>query len=251
MPFTDQALLIVAGLLAGIANVIAGGGSLLSVPLLVFLGIPATVANATSRPAIIAQNLVALWNFRRAGLYEDRVFRSSVILLTLCTLPGAALGAWFAATKISDTTFERILAVLLLVIAVATWFRRRRQDESAALSERRPLFLLVAFIGIGFYGGFVQAGVGFIFMAVLLHGSSWTMTHINAAKVAIVLVYSLVALAVFGGQGQINWPAASWLIVGQSVGGFVGSQVSMRARPRTLMAIYVFLLVLFALKLLI
>jgi len=249
MEWTEGLLLLLAGLAAGCANVIAGGGSLVSVSLMIFLGIPPTVANASGRPAIIAQNVLAVLGFRVGGLYKAREFTKPCFFLALCALPGSLAGAWFAAARVDDAMFQRLLSVVLIVVAVATWRRRAKKYDNAATQNLRPVFLALSFFAIGFYGGFIQAGVGFLIMTAFLHGTPWPLVRVNAAKVLIVLTYTLVALAVFASQSKINWDAALWVMVGQGAGGFFGAQLAQRAKESTLLNVYLFLLVAFALKL--
>ena len=250
MNWDEGLMLVAAGLAAGCANVIAGGGSLVSVSLMIFLGLPATVANATARPAIVAQNIFAVLGFRKGGIYADPVFKSSCLILALCALPGCLAGAWFAAARIDDVLFERLLAIVLGLVALATWYRRRRGGfEADPLAAKRPLFLAIAFFGIGFYGGFIQAGVGFIIMAAFLHATPWPLVRVNAAKVLIVLLYTLAALTVFAANAKIDWQAAAWVVTGQAAGGFLGARLAQSASESTLLRAYLILLLAFAVKL--
>ncbi len=242
--------LFLAGLGAGICNVMAGGGSLISVTLMIFLGLPPTTANATGRPAIMAQNILAVLGFRRARIYRDPVFRVSTLLLAAAALPGALAGAYVAATKVSDATFQKLLAAVMLLVAIVTWWRFRGGGLATdPLRERRPLFLLAAFFVMGFYGGFIQAGVGFFMIAVFLHGSSWDMVRINAAKVLIVLIYTTAALFVFTGSWLVDWNAATWVIAGQAAGGLLGARAALRFPESAVLKVYLALLVAFATKL--
>lgn len=244
MSLLDIVLLGVAGIVAGVANTIAGGGSLLAIPILVLGGVPATTANGTIRPALVFQNLFALFGFWRGGVLRRPGFWRRALLLGLCSLPGTWLGAWLVATRISDAWFERILGAVMLGILWFTWRRRgggRRQD----LPENVPLAALL-FVGIGFYGGFVQAGVGFLIMAALLNTTRLDLAAINALKIVVVLIYTPLAICVFESQGQVAWAQALVLIVSQSAGGYLGSWLTVRAGDRVLMRAYAALLLVFA-----
>ncbi len=250
MSLVEGLALFLAGLGAGVCNVMAGGGSLISVTLMIFLGLPPTVANATGRPAIIAQNILAVLGFRRARIYRDPVFRVSTLLLAAAALPGSLAGAYVAATKVSDTTFQRLLAVVMLLVAMVTWWRFRCGGLGTdPLRQRRPLFLLAAFFVMGFYGGFIQAGVGFFMIAAFLHGSSWDMVRVNAAKVLIVLIYTAAALLVFTGNWLVDWNAAAWVIAGQAAGGMLGARAALRLPESSVLKVYLVLLLAFATKL--
>jgi len=116
--FTSATLLFFVGLVAGTLNVIAGGGSMLTLPVMIFLGLPATVANGTNRVGILIQNVGATWGFQRRGLVDARWLRLAVPP----ALAGALFGAW-AGVTVGDASFQRILAVVLLVVAVWTLWR--------------------------------------------------------------------------------------------------------------------------------
>ena len=251
-PLTALALALV-GFVAGVANTLAGGGSLLAVPMLIFVGLPATVANATTRPAIIVQNVFAVFGFARGGAYEragaDRPLRDGFLFAAL-TLPGALAGAFVAATRISDVTFERVLAAVMVLVGVLTL--RRRAVLGAVMHSRpgpRRWLAPVLFFAIGFYGGFIQAGVGFLIMATLLSARAWSAARVNAVKVLIVGVYTTLALVVFAGTNRVAWGPAAALIAGQAAGGFAGSRLSLVLSEQVALRVYLALLLAFALKL--
>jgi len=201
--------------MSGFLNVIAGGGSLLALPVLIFMGLPGSVANGTNRVAIVAQNASAITGFTRKG-YAD--FRT-MITLALCAVPGAAIGAHFGA-RISGGLFTKILGVLLILLII---LMSRKSTHSA--EEKKPVRLALGhflMIGVGFYGGFIQAGVGFFLMAVLYRVVGLDLVRVNAYKVFIVGLYTLVALAIFASKGQVLWLTGAVLAIGTSIGGWIG-----------------------------
>lgn len=217
-------LLAALGLAAGILNTLAGGGSMLLVPTMVFFGLPATAASATLRPAILAQGLTGLAGFRRQGIL-DRAFLRSVAPLVVPALPGAALAAWVVSTRIDPAHYEVVLALVFALLALMSL----RAKRAAKTTERRSGPALIAsFFGVGLYGGFIQIGVGFVLAAALVIGRWSRMAEVHAAKVLIVFCYTLVALPIFLMSGLVDWPAAVALIVGQSCGGFVGATLAGR-----------------------
>lgn len=239
-------LIAFAGVVAGVANTIAGGGSLLTIPMLTFVGIPATVANATLRPALVAQNVAALMGYRRSGVLSSGFPRRATFWFIACAIPGALAGAWFAAWRIDDRDLERVLAVVLAFCALIA--ARGRGARELDPSRFHFTVAALAFGVIGAYGGFIQAGVGFLIIGVLVATTGWSMTVINAVKVAVVLGYTIPAAALFGLGGKIHWPAAALLILGHSIGGLLGSRVVTRADDGLLRRIYVFTILVFALK---
>ncbi|MFV1986088.1 MAG: sulfite exporter TauE/SafE family protein [Gemmatimonadota bacterium] len=222
---TTAVVLFVAGTIAGTLNVIAGGGSLLILPLLIFLGLPAGVANGTNRVAILVQNVGAVWSFNRHGMIDWGWVR----IAALPALFGGAAGAWLA-IRIDDLAFQRVLAVLMVVIALWTVWnplggRTVGQTLSAAETRWGRVLLMVAFALIGVYGGFVQAGVGFLILAVITLGGL-DLVRGNALKVLLVLGYTPLSLALFALDGKVDWAYGAALAAGNLLGAFVGVRVA-------------------------
>lgn len=219
------ALLVAGGLVAGIVNTLAGGGSLLTVPLLVFLGLPGTLANGTNRIGIVVQNLTAAWRFRVEGIEG---LRSALPVLVPVVL-GSAVGA-VAVSRVSDTTFERLFGVVMIALLVPTLGgagRRRRSD-----ARPWPAWLRAAlFFGIGVYGGSFQAGVGIFLMLALAHTGS-DLVLANHIKVIVIAALTAVAVPVFVVQGQVAWVPALALTAGFGLGGSAGARLAVRGGER-------------------
>ncbi len=214
-------VLFLAGVAAGFVNTVAGGGSAITIPILVEM-VGATVANGTNRVAILLANVVASLNFARGGAVPWRVVRVLVLPATL----GAAGGAWVA-TQIEADVMRRVFAVVILFVAVSVVLRPSRWVEERQAVLRQP-WTTVAFIAIGFYGGFVQAGVGFLLLAGLVLGGGLDLVTGNAAKVVIIAVYSTVALTIFAGASQVDVALGLTLAAGNSTGAFISSRLAMR-----------------------
>jgi len=238
-------LLFAIGCVAGTLNVLAGGGSFLTLPALVFFGLPAGVANATNRVGIVLQNVSAVWSFRRQGIHTSGAFTWAA----LPALLGGVLGAWLALWT-SDELFQRILAVLMVVFAVWTLAGRRTATEGpAAVPEGTKLALLAAgFFGAGIYAGFVQAGVGFLILA-LTTAAGLDLVRGNAVKVTAILVLTVAALAIFTWQGKVDWALGLALGSGNLVGGLVGARLTVLKGHDWVRRFVVVTLVVFALKL--
>lgn len=213
-------LLVGGGVLAGILNATAGGGSLLTLPLLIFVGLPATVANATNRIALFIGGIGATHSFARRGLIPEGWLK----LALPSALLGVALGAW-GAMRVGDVAFQRVLAVILLLTAALIVWQPLRLGEGADVSPprggSRRWWLAVAFFGLGTYSGFIQAGVGFLFVA-LLASQGMDLIRANAVKAPLILAFAALALVLFGFAGLLNWTAGLTLAVGQFVGAKLG-----------------------------
>jgi len=238
MEIWQYLLLAGLGVLAGIVNVIAGGGTLLTLPAMILMGVDPQTANGTNRIAILAQNLTAITSFRKRGFSE---FRLS-FTLALATLPGAIAGA-VVGTRVDGVLFNRLLAVVMIgVIAMMVVKRLRKKrgapakNDAAPTGSERPNAAplsrgkLVAghlcMIGVGFYGGFIQAGVGFLFIAVMHNIMGIDLVRVNMHKVFIIAVYTLAALGVFLAKGNVLWPLGLALAAGNSIGGWIGAHLT-------------------------
>ncbi|MFC2165664.1 sulfite exporter TauE/SafE family protein [Acidobacteriota bacterium] len=238
------ALLLAVGTAAGFINVNAGGGSSISVPVLIFMGLDAAVANGTNRVAILIQNISAVASFHKKKFHDYKMS----LKLSLFTLPGAIVGA-VVATRVSNVLFQRILGVVLIFIVVSMFFSRSYRDINH-LQDTRPNWLIYpALLGIGFFGGFLQVGVGFLFMAALYHLLSISLVKVNMHKVFIILIYTIPALFIFIITGNVLWEYGLALAVGTAFGGWWGAHVSVKGGERAIRYILAAAIIIMALKL--
>lgn len=213
-----------SGAVAGALNVIAGGGSFLTLPVMIFLGLPATVANGTNRVGILAQNLAAVWGFHRHRL----IGRGWLARAALPALVGAALGTW-AAIEIDDRAFRRILALIMVAVSLWTlWDPMKGRAGSRRRVENGPprrLATVLLFFAIGVYGGFVQAGIGFLLLAATTL-AGLDLVRGNALKVLIVLIFTPLTLVLFALGGKVHWGFGAPLAAGYVAGGLVGVRLT-------------------------
>jgi len=212
-------VLIAAGAAAGFINALAGGGSAITIPILTeMVGI--NTANGTNRVAILLANLTAIAGYQKGEAVPWR--RVSVLLLP--TVIGAAAGAWLSTITPPDV-LRMVFAVVLLLVAASVVVRPSRwlEDREAALHEP---WRSIVFFGIGFYGGFVQAGVGFILLAGLVLGAGMNLVNGNAAKVVLVAAYSPIAILLFARASQVDLAIGAVLAVGQMSGAWAGSRLA-------------------------
>ena len=187
-------LLVVVGFAVGFINTVAGGASLISLPVLIWLGLPPAVANGTNRVAIVLQTAMATAGFRSKGV-STFPFNG---YLGLAAVAGSLIGAYLA-VDISGELFNRILAIIMVVVVLVIAFKPGVQIDT--LQERltgRYLWAgCLAFFFIGIYGGFINAGVGFIIILFLHYFHRMDLVRTNATKVAVVCIYTIAALIVF------------------------------------------------------
>lgn len=239
-------LLVVVGFAVGFINTVAGGGSLISLPVLIFLGLPPSVANGTNRVAVTIQNAMATAGFKSKGVstYPFNIY------LGISAIFGAILGAYIA-VDIKGETFNRILAVIMIIVVLIIVFKPKIKLEE--LQERltgKYLWIsVIAFFFFGIYGGFINAGLGFIIILFLHYVNQMTLVRANATKVAVVLIYTLAALAVFVLNDKVIWEAGFTLALGSGSGAWFASRISVKRGDGFIKTFLVIMVVIMAVKL--
>ncbi len=239
-------LLFGLGSVAGFINVMAGGGSTITLPVLGFLGLDWTLANGTNRIGILVQNLSAVMSFHKKKYHK---FKLSLKLAAF-TLPGAIAGS-IIATKISDELFQNILAYILIGVAISMFFRRLNQKKIEKKRMHLNSWLIYpAMFAIGFYGGFIQIGVGFIFMAMLYYLMRLDLIYVNMHKVFIIFIYTIPALIVFILSGNVNWKFGLPLAAGMAFGAWWSAKISVKKGEGVIRIILIAAILMMSLKLL-
>ncbi|MYC96205.1 MAG: sulfite exporter TauE/SafE family protein [Caldilineaceae bacterium SB0661_bin_32] len=228
-------LAILAGIVAGIINTLAGSGSAVTLPMLIFLGLDPVSANATNRIGVIVQNVVGIAAFARGGRMQLRAEKDGKHLpenildadslrfglwLTAAGLPGSLIGA-YVATLLDKDTMNLAIGSMLVVVLITIFFNPTKwlRERSEVRKERPELLVLILFFAIGIYGGFIQAGVGVFLVTALVLGVGYTIVHANAVKLIFVLALNVVALATFIWLAvEINLWMGALMAVGQSIG---------------------------------
>jgi uncharacterized membrane protein YfcA len=221
--------LIFAGFLCGFINTLAGSGSLITLPLLMFMGLPANVANGTNRIAILLQNIVGVGSFRRQKVFNFREGIWLAIPAVIGSLIGAAL-----AVNINDEIMTRVIGALLIFMFFIILFKPDAwiKGQAGLISSKPSWWQVLIFFGIGIYGGFIQAGVGFFLLAGLVLGAGFDLVKANAIKLFIVLLYTPFALAVFIFNDQVNWQAGLILAVGNMLGALIAARFAVSWGPK-------------------
>ncbi|MET0051234.1 MAG: sulfite exporter TauE/SafE family protein [Candidatus Thiodiazotropha sp.] len=231
---------------AGWLNVMAGGGSLLTVPVMLFMGIPGPVANGTNRIAILAQNISAITAFKRKGHAEFKLGLSLAAAASLGALGGASIGI-----HLEGVWFDRILALVMVAVLILMATGHDRVKPSDGNDQPRNLLLgHVLMVGAGFWGGFIQIGVGFILMPILHRVLGLDLIRVNMYKVMIVLVYTIVALFIFASNLQLLWWTGLSLAVGNSIGGWLGAHMTISHGEKLIRRVLYVALIVFIIKLL-
>ncbi|HOO65567.1 MAG: sulfite exporter TauE/SafE family protein [Bacteroidales bacterium] len=237
---------IAAGLFAGFVNTLAGSGSLITLPLLMFLGLPANVANGTNRIGVFVQSLVSSTSFKKQKLFTVH----EGLRMSLPALAGALLGSLIA-VRINERIMELLIGGLLVIMFFIILYKPEQwvRDHAQSATMKRRWWVPVIFFLIGIYGGFIQAGVGFFLLGALVLGAGLGLTKANAHKVFIVAVMTTIALVVFIASDQIHYLYGIVLAAGQGVGAWLGSRVAVSWGPRVVRIILLVAIMASALKL--
>ena len=238
--------LIAIGFIAGSINTIAGGGSLLSLPILIFLGLPPTVANGTNRIAILFQNIFTTAGFKSKGI---ETFPFS-IYVSISAFFGSIVGAQIA-VDIKGETFNKILAIIMVLVVFYMLINRKNKlvDVEEKLTGKSLWISIILFFFVGVYGGFIQAGVGFIMLLILSSVNKISLVKSNAIKVTVALVFTVSAVAIFAFNDKINWKIGLILAIGNAVGGWFASRWSVKKGDKVIMRIVVIMVIIMAIKL--
>ena len=236
------AALALVGAAAAWLNVVAGGGSFLTLSLLILMGMPPGVANGTNRVGILAQNAWAVRRFAGRGAIDWGLGARA----SLPAIAGAVAGAGLA-LAVGDEAFRRLLALLMVAMALASFLSPAPDPALRQGRVEGPWFRLGFFV-VGIYGGFVQAGVGFLILAVTTF-AGLDLVRGNALKMLVALAFTPLALLLFAAGGRVEWAPGLALAAGSLVGADLGVRFAIGRSQRTLQLVVDVALVAFALRL--
>jgi uncharacterized membrane protein YfcA len=241
MEWWEAVLLVVGGAAAGLINAVAGGGSSLTVPLLVLAGVPGNDANGSNRVGILTSNAAAATAFRRLGVRG--LSKAGPVLGPI--IVGSLIGA-FGITRLTDDAFERVFGIVMLPIIFLSI--RKPKPKLDAEPWSMPVTAAV-FLAVGLYGGAVQAGVGLVMLAALTR-AGYDLVTANNIKVVANLTLTAVVLPIFIAQGKVDWVPALILAAGLTAGGWIGAHAAVKGGERFIRAAMVVAALLLASKLL-
>ncbi len=226
-PPQEILLLIAIGVISGIVNTVAGGGTLIVLPALMAWGMPIGVANGTNRVAVLAQS--AMGAFALRGVKARARTAISTAFVPACI--GSAGGAAVAAVIPGQWLEPIVTGVLIVLLITLVWQPERWLRAEADRAEARPWVQRLIFLGIGFYGGFLQAGIGILLLAAFTLASGRDLVQGNRLKVLIVGILTVPALAVFVWNDLVMWTPGLILAIGSVVGSLIGSRLTLSWGP--------------------
>lgn len=234
LAFNDIIILLICGVIAGFINTVAGGGSLLTLPILIFMGLPSNIANGTNRIAIFMQNIFSISGYKSRGVSD---FKYSS-WLSVSALIGSIIGAKIA-ININEDMFNKILSVVIIIVVLTIIYNKKPFNiNSENISIEKKIISVIMFFFIGIYGGFIHAGVGFLILSILSNYNGIQLSKANSIKVFVVFVYTFFALIVFIMENKINWILGINLGIGNSIGGWIASRWSYN-KPDKIIKIFI------------
>ena len=234
LAFNDVIILLICGVIAGFINTVAGGGSLLTLPILIFMGLPSNIANGTNRIAIFMQNIFSISGYKSRGVSD---FKYSS-WLSVSALIGSIIGAKIA-INIDEDMFNKILSIVIIIVVLTIIYNKKTFNiNSENISIEKKIISVIMFFFIGIYGGFIHAGVGFLILSILSNYNGIQLSKANSIKVFVVFVYTFFALIVFIMENKINWILGINLGIGNSIGGWVASRWSYN-KPDKIIKIFI------------
>ncbi len=242
--FLNITILIISGLFSGIINAIGGGGSLLALPMLMFTGLPASIANGTNRICIFLEDIASLLGYSKKR--RTNIKKSYQILWPI--LIGCIFGAFSASFVFEGDSGEIIMNILLLALIVLTIISiiRKRTRWSTnllnSLNHKPNLSDYIILIIIGFYGGFIQAGFTYLVLMVLVARFGCSLIYSDIVKIFVNVLITPIALIVFLLKGQVDIVAGLILGIGSIFGGYIGAKLVTRLSTKITILILMVLL---------
>jgi uncharacterized membrane protein YfcA len=218
-------IIIFAGILVGFINTLSGGGSVISLSLLILLGLPANIANGTNRISIFFQTLSSVGSFTRHKMFTSM----KPIWLSIPATIGAVIGAWLA-VDVSEKIIEISMTIAMVIMIFFLFYKPDKwlKGNTHLLAGKIRWWQLIIFFTVGFYGGFIQVGVGYFLLMSLVLGVGYDLVQANAVKNLIVFFYAIFALLVFIINGQVNYLYGIILSAGSIVGALIASYLAVK-----------------------
>ncbi len=242
-------LLVVIGIVTGFINTVAGGGSVIILPVLIlYFGLPVQVANGTNRIGILVQTIFSAIGFKSKGVSPFALGLKKSILLGLITMSGAILGAYIA-VDFPDKWFNKVLSIVMICVLILTIWKPKPSQTLTNNNNSAYLLSLILFFIIGVYAGFIQAGTGFLLILGFTYFNNLSLVKSNAIKTLVVFLLTVGAIYVFLINQQINFKYGILLAIGNAIGGWTASRWSVKKGDRTIQIFMIVMVSLMAVKL--
>ncbi len=203
------------GLITGAINTLAGSGSFITLPILIFFGFDPTLANGTNRVGVLSQSAIGAYSLQRFAKLDLK----HAAWLLVPSVIGGVIGAWIA-VDINEEAMNTAIGVLMVIMLGVVLLKPRQwlREKTEAMGQHKSPLLLGIFFLIGIYGGFIQAGVGVFMLIALVTIGKYTINHSNTIKLIVTLALTVPALVIFAYSGEVHWQVGIILAISQSAG---------------------------------
>jgi len=240
-------IILVAGILQGFINTMAGSGTAVMYSVLSLFGMPVTMINGTVRPGILFQTGASSIKY----YLNKKLVVKKGLLLGIPIIIGSIVGAEMA-VNINKDLFEKIVAIVLLLMLVLMFYNPKKwlEGQSSEKQNKTGLIQIFLFLGIGFYGGFIHVGVGIFLLSALVLNAGFNLVQANALKVFLVFLYAPVVLIIFLINGKVDLFVALFAIIGNTIGGLIGANLVIKKGAGFVRVFLVIIILLFSFHLL-
>jgi len=243
--FVKAIILFASGAIAGFINIMAGGGSVLTIGIMILLGVEPVVANGTNRIGVLTGTVSGALTYK-AEKFTD--LKTSLILSAFA-IPGAIIGSLIS-VRISNELFQKVLSIVMIFIMITMLLPKKKREISSDQLGKK-WFIYPAMFLIGFYGGFIQIGVGFLLMAVFRHLMTYDLLRVNMHKTFVVLIYTIPVLAIFGFSGKVNWIYALAISLGNALGSYFSVKLALKEGEKIVKIVLIIAISIMAIKFLV
>lgn len=244
LSFTDSIILIIAGFFAGFINTLAGGGSVITLSVLMFLGVPANIANGTNRIAILIQNIGGVGSFKMQRVLDSK----KGIILAIPAVLGSLIGAYIT-FEMNQEIIEKAIAVVMILMVIIIFIKPKRWLKGQEELQRRKVsfWQVLLFFAIGIYGGFLHMGVGYALLAGIVLGAGYDLLKGNAIKLLIVLLWTPFTIIIFILTNQMWIFYGLILSIGNLAGALIAAKLAVEKGTRFIRWVIVVVVILTAL----
>lgn len=218
-------VIIIAGIFVGFINTLSGGGSVISLTLLILLGLPANIANGTNRISIFFQTFSSVSSFIKQKMFDSM----KPIWLGIPATVGSVIGA-YVAVDVKEKVIEIAICIAMVIMVFFLFYKPDRwlKENSLLLKGKIKWWQVIIFFVVGLYGGFIQVGVGYFLLLSLVLGVGYDLVKANAVKNLIVFLYAIFALLVFMIDGKVNYLYGIILSIGSVIGALIASYLAVK-----------------------
>ncbi len=224
----NTVLLAAAGFVAGVMNSVAGGGTFVTFPTLVFIGVPSIVANASNSVALFPASFASAWAYRNNFQNFDGVSFKAMAAVSLVGGVGGALLLMYT----PEQTFDALVPWLLLAATLIFAFGPKLVPRLRSWFSIGPAALLTIQFCVGIYGGYFGGAMGIVMLAVYSLFGLTDLNAMNATKTLMAGLINAIALVVFVGAGKIVWPETVTILLAAMVGGYFGARKARSMNPK-------------------